>query len=133
MEVTLPKEEHIYESKIEEKLEFKSVGIEATEELKQLHEIAKKISYVSTRNSELNKLVELAIKNNFPEYAILITNDISYTSDKNTALTKICESLVAQNKTQEAIKTAELITYVSTRNAMIQKILLATKKNVYNK
>jgi hypothetical protein len=102
---------------------IKSIVIESPEELKTLHEIAKKISYSPTRNSELKNLVQISMQKGHVEYATLIANDISYSPTKNDALKTISTRLLNGGEIQAALKAAELISYSPTRNSMLQTIL----------
>ncbi|WP_394179783.1 hypothetical protein [Marinomonas posidonica] len=112
---------------------IKSVVIDSPEALKNLHEIAKKISYSPTRNSELKKLVKISMQKGHVEYATLIANDISYSPTRNDALKIISTRLLEDGEIQAALKAAELISYSPTRNEMLQTILKRVAENEPNK
>ena len=93
------------------------------EELKALHKIAQKISNYHTRDGELKKLANLAMKNGYLEYAIGIAEDISNYNTEDQTLKSIALYSSQQGQRAIAVKAAENISNYSTKNDVLKSIL----------
>lgn len=93
------------------------------EELKELHEITNNISFLPTRNSELEKLAQIALQKNHIDYAITIARDIKYLPTRNDTLKSISLFSLKRGEKQLARKAAELINYTTTQNDVLNTIL----------
>ena len=102
---------------------FKNTQELSMKELKSLHEIAKKISFSTTKNSELKDLARLAVQEGYIDYSIVIADDISYSPAKNDTLKYISMVALKFGDKEKAIEAAELISFNPTKNSVLSLIL----------
>jgi len=104
-----------------------SVAILTFEELKALRDIAKKISNYNTRDDELSKLTNLAMRNGYLEYAISIAKGISNYKKEDESLKNIALYSIQQQQRVIAVDAAESINNYKIKNKVLQAILGSTE------